>query len=283
MPDPDPRSGSAAVMASLVVAALVVTTVYFREGDGGPLHTMRRGMQAATAPIAAAGEWAFTPVRAVKGYFGGLGVSREEIDMLREQNAELRERVATLEEARLENERLRRIVGFVEAAELEAIGARVIGRPTNSWEGSLLIDRGSADGVTTGMPVLAPEGLLGQTVEVTEHSARVRLITDQRSGVAALIQASRAEGVVRGSIEGALAMQFVSRDATVTVGDVILTSGMGGIYPKGLLIGEVEEVELNQNDLFPRIDVRPSASFVGIEEVVVLIGATPQPELGGGE
>ncbi|MDP2234620.1 MAG: rod shape-determining protein MreC, partial [Actinomycetota bacterium] len=249
----------------------------------GALHSLRKGTQALVAPISAAGDWLFTPLLATRNFFGGLGVSREEIDALRQQNTELRASVAELEEARLENQRLQKIVGFVEAAKLDSLGARVIGRPPSAWEGTLLIDRGAADGVKTGMPVLAPEGLLGQTVEVTEHSAKVRLITDQRSGVAALIQSTRAEGVARGSIEGRLSMEYVSRETTITVGDIILTSGMGGVYPKGLLVGEVASFELNDNDLYPRITVRPTAKFDGIEEVVVLIGAVLQPDLGGTE
>ncbi len=283
MPDSERRGNGVVILAALVVVSLIITTVYFREGESGPVHSLRRGTQAVVTPISAAGDWLFTPVLAVRNFFGGLGVSREEIDALRQQNTELRASIAELEEARLENERLQKIVGFIEAAKLKSVGARVIGRPPSAWEGSLLIDRGTADGVKTGMPVLAPEGLLGQTVEVTEHSAKVRLITDQRSGVAALIQATRAEGVVRGSIEGRLTMEYVSRESTVTVGDVVITSGMGGVYPKGLLIGQVDSFELNDNDLYPSIVVRPTARFEGIEEVVVLIGATPQPELGGTE
>jgi len=283
LPDSDRRSSGVVLLAALVVVSLVITTMYFREAESGPLHALRRGTQAVVAPVSTAGDWLFTPVTVVKNYFGGLGVSREEIVALQKQNTELRASVAELEEARLENERLQKIVGFIEASKLEGLGARVIGRPPSAWEGSLLIDRGSADGVKTGMPVLAPEGLLGQTVEVTEHSAKVRLITDQRSGVASLIQATRAEGVVRGSIEGRLTMEYVSRETTVTVGDLVITSGMGGVYPKGLLVGQVETSELNDNDLYHRVTVRPTAHFEGIEEVVVLIGATPQPELGGSE
>lgn len=283
MPDSDRRSNGVVLLVALVIVSLIATTVYFREGDRGALHSLRKGTQAFVAPISSAGDWLFTPLLATRNFFGGLGVSREEIDALRQQNTELRASVAELEEARLENQRLQKIVGFVEAAKLESLGARVIGRPPSAWEGTLLIDRGTADGVKLGMPVLAPEGLLGQTVEVTEHSAKVRLITDQRSGVAALIQSTRAEGVASGSIEGRLSMEYVSRETTVTVGDIVLTSGMGGVYPKGLLVGEVASFELNDNDLFPRIIVRPTAQFDGIEEVVVLVGAVLQPDLGGTE
>lgn len=283
LPDSERSGGGTSLLIALIVASLILITIYFRESDTGPLHRVRTVTQGMTAPVAAAGEWLFTPVDAVRSWFAGMGVSRSEVETLREQNAQLRQRLAELEEARLENARLREIVGFIEARELDGVGARVIGRPTTSWEGTMIIDKGSDQGIEVGMPVLAPQGLLGQTVEVSPGSARVRLITDQRSGVAAIIQASRAEGVVSGSIEGGLSMDFVSREITVTVGDVVLTSGMGGVYPGGLLIGEVMEYELNDNDLFPTISVRPSARITGIEEVIVLTGATPLPEVGGGE
>ncbi len=279
----DRAGGSGILLALLVVLSLVMTTIYFREGETGPLHRTRQTVRAITAPVSAAGDWVFTPVRAVRSWMRNLGVSREEVDALRAQNVELRARVVELEEAGLENERLRRLIDFLETSELEAKGARVIRRPATAWEGTILIDRGSRDGIEPGMPVLAPGGLLGQTVDVTARSSTVRLITDQRSGVAAILQSTRAEGVVRGSIEGRLSLEYVSRETTVNVGDVVLTSGMGGVYPRGLFIGEVSDYELRDNDLFPRIVVRPIARFEGIEEVVVLLGAPPQPEIGGGE
>lgn len=283
LPQPERSGGTNALLAVLVVASLVITTVYYREGDNGLLHRARRGAQAVTAPVSAAGEWTTSPLRATGDWFSGLSASRSELETLAAQNAELRSRIAELEEARLENERLRDLVGFIEARNLDALGARVIGRPTSAWEGVITIDRGSADGVDIGMPVLAAQGLLGQTVEVTAHSAKVRLISDQRSGVAALIQSTRAEGVVRGSIEGELTMDYVSRESTVVAGDVVLTSGLGGVYPKGLIVGEVSVVELADNDLFPYIIVRPSARIAGIEEVIVLVGAPPTTDIGGGE
>ncbi len=285
LPQSERSVGSNGVLALLVVVSIVLMTMYAREGERGALHRMRSGVQSATAPVAAAGTWATTPLRAVGDWTNGLTVSRSEIDRLRSDNDALRKAVADLEEARLENERLKTLVGFIDARDLEneSVGARVIARPTNSWEAVITIDRGTADGVDNGMPVLGPQGLLGQTVEVTEHSARVRLIADQRSGVAAMIQATRAEGVVWGSLAGSLRMDYVSRETTVVPGDLVLTSGMGGVYPKGLLIGEVTEIDTPENALFPRIAVRPSARLDGIEEVIVLVGANSAGDVGGGE
>ena len=281
--DNERRGSGFGLLAALVVVAIILMTVYFREGDSGPLHSVRRGVQYVATPVVAAGDFVTTPVRWASDWASGLTVSRSEFTALKGQNDELRQRVVELEEARLENERLRSLVGFIEARELDAIGARVIGRPTNAWEGVITIDRGSDDGLEVGMPVLAPEGLLGQTVDVAGGSSKVRLITDQRSGVAAIVQASRAEGIVNGSIDGDLSMDYVSQEASVAVGDVVITSGMGGVYPKGLLVGDVLDVQVNENDLYQQIVVRPTGRVEGIEEVIVLVGNQPLPDTGGAE
>lgn len=275
--------GDGWILVVFVVAAFIIITLSFREGDSGPITSLRRSLHSVLAPVGLVGEVVTSPVRSVITWAGDLTVARGELDTLRDQNIQLRERLAELEEARLENERLRELVGFVQARELDALGARVIGKPTASWEGVITIDRGTADGVDVGMPVLAAAGLIGQVIESSESSSRVRLLSDQRSGAAALLQSSRAEGVVRGSIEGDLTLDFVSRETTVTVGDVVLTSGMGGVYPKGLLVGEVADVRLEDADLFPRIRVRPAAGLVGLEEVVVLLSPPADAPVGGGE
>ena len=283
LPQPEKSSSALGVVIALLVASLVITTVWYREGDRGPVHQLRSVVQTAVAPLQAAGEFVTRPARGAFAWASDLGVSRSQLAALKQQNTELRNRVASLEEARQENERLRALFGFVQTAKLDAVGARVIGRPTNTWERVITIDRGSADGIKVEMPVLAAKGLLGQTISVTKHSARVRLITDARSGVAGMIQANRAEGVVRGSIEGAVNLEFVSRETTVRAGDVIITSGMGGVYPKGLLVGEIAGATQTPSSLFQEILVTPSANLAGLEEVVVLTGAPPATQIGGGE
>lgn len=273
-----PRPG---VLVVLVALSIVLITVWFRESESGPLHRVRAATHAVTAPASYAGEVITRPVRAFFAWAGDLGVSRSELEQLRSQNESLRARVAELEEARLENERLRALVQLPQVAEIESKAARIIGRPTSSWEDVFTIDLGSDDGIGAGMPVVGPEGLIGQTIAVTGSTARVRLITDQRSGVAALIQRNRAGGVVRGSIEGRLGFDFVSRETTVQSGDVVITSGLGGVYPKGIVIGEVTQVR-RAGSLFQEIDVEPAGDIAGLEEVVVLVGqsAKAAPETG---
>lgn len=266
-----------------VAVSIVLITVWFREGDSGPLHRIRQGAQAATAPVSAVGEFVTRPVRGLIFWAGDLGVSRSQLEALRKQNQSLRSRVAELEEARLENARLNGLVQLTPPGDLESVGAHVIGRPTSAWEGVITIDRGRADGVEPGMPVLGPLGLLGQTVQVSAASAKVRLITDARSGVAAMVQATRVEGIVRGSISGELTLDFVSTEATVSAGDVIITSGMGGVFPKGIVIGEVIQARRTPSALQQDITITPASDPSRLEEVLVLVGRAPTPEVGGGE
>lgn len=275
-----PRPG---LLIILVVVAVILTTVWFREGDSGPLHGVRRAVQAAAAPVSAGGEFVTRPVRGFLGWARDIGVSRSQLEELRAQNERLRSRVAELEEARLENARLTELVKLTKARDLESVAAHVIGRPTSAWENVITIDRGSEDSITAGMPVLGPLGLLGQTVEVSRSSAKVRLITDPRSGVAAMIQATRVEGIVRGSLDGYLSLDFVSVDSTVSAGDVIITSGLGGVYPKGIIIGEVLTAERTPSALQQEIRLTPASDPLALEEVLVLVSRAPSTDIEGGE
>ena len=283
LPQPEKSSAGPGVLVIFIVVSIVLTTLWFREGSSGPVHRLRNGVQAIAAPIETAGEFVTRPARGFFRWASDLGVSRSQFETLRTQNGELRRRVSDLEEARLENVRLRGLLNFVGSSKIRSLGARVIGRPTNSWEGVITIDRGTADGVNQGQPVVGPQGLLGQTIDVTSHSAKVRLITDPSSGVAAMVQSTRAEGVVHGSIDGALTLDFVSRETTVRAGDVVISSGMGGVYPKGLIIGEITSVKSTPSTLYQDIVLAPAGSLSGLEEVVVLVGATSQTTPGGGE
>lgn len=267
----------------LVALAIVLMTVWYREGDSGPLHRAKIITSTVTAPISAAGEVITRPVRGFFAWVTDLGVSRSRLEQLRDQNARLRARVAELEEAGLENERLSALLRLAQSEELESLGARVIGRPGNAWEGVITIDRGSDDGVRIGMPVVGPLGLLGQTVQVSGGSSKVRLITDHRSGVAAMVQRNRAEGILKGSVDGRLTLEFVSADTTLSAGDVVITSGMGGVFPKGIVIGEVAEGSSGTAGLLQSIRIVPAGDPSALEEVLVLIGEPPVVETGGGE
>jgi len=270
----EPKRGNPALLAVLIILSLVALTLYFRESDSGVLHDARRVVLAISAPVEAAGTWATSPFRAVGNFFDGLGASKKHLAALEAQNEELKARLAELEEAELENQRLQALVQFADENDLASLGAQVIGQPTSTWEGVLTINRGSVDGVEPGMPVVAAQGLVGQVVDVTPYASTVRLITDQQSGVAAMVQSSRTPGIVRGSVSQELTMEYVDRTSLPVVGDVVITSGIGGVYPKGIVIGDIIEVDDQRGELYPDIVVKSRVPINEIEEVLVLVGST---------
>lgn len=206
----------------------------------------------------------------VAGFWGGLvpGNSGRDLDA---ENRELRAQLAAAEESRRENERLRRLLGFVEEAPQRTVAARVIAEDAASWFRTIEIDRGSEEGVIEGRPVVNAAGLIGRVVRSSAHSARVLLITDASSAVAVLVQDQRIRGVCRGQ-GGALALDFALVQDEIQVGDGVITSGLGGIFPKGLVVGYVRSVHREQFGLFQTVEVEPAVDFAHLEEVLVLLG-----------
>lgn len=276
----EPKQARPTLLIVFVVLSLVMLTVYFREGDDGVLHSARRVTLEVTSPLARAGTVITSPIRSVGSFFEGIGASRERLQTLEQQNQELRARLAELEEARQENERLRALVDFAEERKFAKLGAEVIRRPVSIWEGVIVIDRGSIDGLEAGMPVIAAQGLVGQIADVSAHSSSVRLVTDQQSGVASIIQSSRTPGVVRGSVDGTLSLDFVDRNVLPVAGDVVITSGIGGVYPGGIVVGDVVSVDDRHGELYPRITVASRVRIGSIEEVFVLVGSAIDADAG---
>jgi len=275
---PETRTTRPGWLLLLVILAVLLMSLWFREGDAGPLHRVRVATQAVAAPVSSVGMWASGPFRSFTVWVGDLGVSRSELEELRTQNENLRARVAELEEARLENERLSELLANATAAGQTGVTGSIIGLPPNAWSQVITIDVGSRSGVEIDMPVVGPNGLVGLTIEVGPNYSRVRLITDQNSGVAALIQRDRILGIAKGSPSGEITLDFVDGGETVVIGDVVLTSGRGGLFPRGLLVGQVTDVTNPANALYQSIRIQPSNDIVNTEEVLVLTGAAPATE-----
>ena len=281
---PETRTTRPGWLLLLVILAVLLMSLWFREGDTGPLHRVRVATQSVAAPISSAGMWVSSPFRQFTAWVSDLGVSRSELEELRTQNEELRARVAALEEARLENERLNELLANAMAAGQTGVTGTVIGLPPNAWSQVITIGVGSRSGVGIDMPVVGPNGLVGLTIEVGPTYSRVRLISDQNSGVAALIQRDRILGVAKGSPSGEITLDFVDGSEKVLPGDVVLTSGRGGLFPRGLLIGQVTGVSNPANALYQSIKIRPANDIAATEEVMVLTSAAPSTDnLGGDE
>lgn len=190
------------------------------------------------------------------------------------ESRRLRAEMASVEELQRENERLRRLLGFVEEHPRRTMAARVIAEDAASWFRTIEIDRGYDDGVTEGLPVVDAAGLVGRVVRSAPHSARVLLITDASSAVAVLVQDERIRGVCRGQ-GGTLALDFALLQDAIQVGDGIVTSGSGGVFPKGLVVGYVRSVRREQFGLFQTVEVEPAVDFAHLEEVLVLLKEAP--------
>jgi rod shape-determining protein MreC len=203
-------------------------------------------------------------------YIALVEVRRENV-ALRKSVKRLNERVVANNEAVAANARLQALLGLKQSLELPSVAVSVIGEDSSAWFKTLVVDRGSADGLSEGMPVLAAGGAVGRLVKVAPHSSRVLLLTDHASAIAALVQRSRARGVVRGMGGGRCSMEFTEKDEDVKVGDSVICSGIGGVFPKGVPIGEVTMVKKGEYGVFQTIEVRPSVNIGRLEEMLVLI------------
>lgn len=199
----------------------------------------------------------------------------EELDGLRRENGALRAEQTAYSEILAENIRLRDLAGFRQGyTQYTLLGGSVIAREYGTWASTLTIDRGSDSGIARYMPVIVPQGLVGFVSEVYLNTARVQLITDPRTSVGAIVQrpASRVVSLVQGSgtHQGALTFVNLSRDTNVLKDDTLVTSGYGGVYPQGLLIGHVTEVMDDESTLVREALVTPAVDFSRLEEVFVI-------------
>ncbi len=195
-------------------------------------------------------------------------------ETLRAENRQLRGELTDLQEVRLANERLRKLLDFREASGLSGVAARVIAVDASSLFRTVLIDKGRQHGLREGLPVVVAEGAVGRVVKCTPRQSRILLITDASSTAAALVQRSRSRAICRGQGDY-LTLEFALRRDDIAVGDHIITSGTGGIFPKGLVLGRASDVEGETYGLFQTVTVIPEVDFTRLEEVLVLLGATP--------
>lgn len=197
--------------------------------------------------------------------------TQKENQSLRESVRQLNVRIIESQDASLENERLKKLLALKSVMPMPSVAATVIGEDSAPWYRSIVINRGSVDGLTEGMPVLATNGVVGRVVKVAASSARVLLLTDHASSIAAMIQRSRARGVLKGKGGGSCSLEFSIREDDVKVGDIVTTSGVGGVFQKGKVLGEVTMVKKGEYGMFQTIDVRPAVNTFHLEEVLVLL------------
>ncbi len=250
--------------------SLLLLTFYIREGEEGPVHSIRSGVSIVATPIRMAGALVVTPFNALGNVVGNLTTSQETLSELKQENADLTAQVAELSEAKKTAERLESLVGLQSTYNLTSTAARIIGSSSDAWSRTVTIDKGSASGFAVGMAVCNSGGVIGQIVEVSATTSTVQLATDEGSGISAMVQSTRAQGMLRGQADGTLRLSYVSTDYDVAVGDIVITSGIGGVFPKGLPLGTVSSVEKSDNDVYYTIVVRAQSTAENNEEVLVI-------------
>ena len=212
-------------------------------------------------------------------YFYMVSLSQKN-DELRKAIKRADEKNNQCNEIELANFRLRKLLDFKRSTGYQVVAAEVIGKDPSPWFKTVIINKGRSDGLQKGIPVVVPEGVIGQVVEVANNNAKVLLIIDQNSAVDALVQRSRARGIIRGETVN-LSFQFVLRKHDAKVGDVIVSSGMDGVFPKGLRIGQIAEVVKQDAGIFQAIQVSPFVNFEKIEEVLVFVETSGEDSAGG--
>jgi rod shape-determining protein MreC len=207
-------------------------------------------------------------------YFFLVSVAKENQRLLK-QLGESRQKIIQQHELELENQRLRELLGFKRSLPAPALAAEIIGKDPSAWFKTVIIDKGSADGLRRGLPAVSSLGVVGQIIEVFGHQSRLMLIIDRNSGADALVQRTRARGVVKGASREECYLDYVLHTDDVRVGDLVVSSGFDGVYPKGLLIGTVTAVDFKGGDFFKDVQITPAVDFDKLEEVLVILGSPP--------
>lgn len=230
-------------------------------------------------PLIGAQTWLATRFQAIQNYIE----APQDVTRLMQRNAELEEQVSrlqseiiTLEQQLSETRILEALVDFARVnPENRYVAASVIGRDPSPFVKYVMINRGSDDGLRRGMPVVTAQGLVGRVAAVTAGAARIQLITDPASSVNIRIQPSRAQAILLGSITGELTLDMVPQSAEIKIGDLVLSSGLGGNYPANILIGQVVSVRQKETDLFQSAAIQPVVDFSNLDIVLVIINFRP--------
>jgi rod shape-determining protein MreC len=260
------------IVAIIIVLSFASMFVWTFEGESGFLHNLQAKCSSAISLNSGLG----TNVQ-VNSNSSDDNASQETLSALKEQNESLTAQVAKGEEYRQEAQRLQELLNLKDKYNITGISAHVIGKSSESWDQSFTVDIGSNGGSFVGATVCASYGVVGQVTSVTETTSKVRLLTDSQSGVSAMVQSSRATCIVKGSLDGLITAENISQNVEVKEGDIIITSGLGGSFVKGIIIGTVTRVSGNASDGTLKAVLKQSDT-TSFEEVIIVSDAAGETE-----
>ncbi len=270
-----------AVVGILTVVSLALVTVYFRESDGGVLHSLQSTGATILSPFEVGAERVARPFRDAAGWFGGLLHAKDENKKLKQQIDALRQEVILSQSAVRENTQLKKLLTYLEGPtfpkDYRPVAARVIARAPSQYTQQIVVSAGKNDGISKNDAVVTGDGLVGEVTKAASHVAQVTLLTDPTSAVSALDIHSNADGILQLDQSGStLILDRVTKDQVVERGDVIVTSGfrsgdLSSLYPRGIPLGVVTSVSQTDTDIYKKVQVDPYVDFPNLEAVIVLV------------
>jgi rod shape-determining protein MreC len=271
-----------AVLVALVIVSLILLSLSFSEAESGPIHSVQRGVASVFGPIEEGAGRALKPVRDLMDWFDETFDARGENDELQDELSELRSEQIDAEAVQAENEELRKALDLETDADIqgyEQVTSRVIARSPTVWYSQVTIDQGSSSGVERDDPVLTGDGLVGRISETTPGQAQVTLITDHRSAVSARVLPDGPLGVVKPEVGDPddLLLDFIQEDREISRGQRLVTAGstasdLESLFPPGIPIGEVTNAEIQAQDTYQQVHLKPYADLRDFDYVQVLTG-----------
>ena len=267
----------------LVFVAVCIVGIIFLAGKGRfnvPMSSAT--VTSALAPFQRAISWAGYKVNNVTSTIWEIVTVYHQNEMLKNEVVQLRQQNLHASEYEAENMRLHQLLQYKqESKQFDLLPAQVIGRESDTWTSMIVVNRGSSDGIVKNMPVVTEKGLVGVVTEVTPYASKVQMILDPRCAVGTLVQrpASRVAGLLQGNPDDAMCPKMINipKNSDVVVGDTIFTSGFGGIYPKGIMVGKVKEIRNDGGGLLETAILETFVDFQKLEDVMIITASREAP------
>ncbi len=219
-----------------------------------------------------------TAISKFSNYTGGFWEKYIALLHVREENKQLKQELLQYKTANVEyreavatNVRLQKLLELKESLPPPTLTAEIVGKDPSLWFRTLTINRGSSDGVQKGMPVVTVEGVVGQVLTSSPNYSKVLLATDPNSAIDVTTQKTRVHGIVKGLGREAFGLHYVLKSAEVEKGDYVLTSGFGGVFPKGLMLGTVSDIKKSRRGMFQNIEIEPAVDFSQLEHLIIIM------------
>ena len=255
----------------LVVASLVTITIDYREGSGGPLSKASDALQTVVTPMQRAVSAVFHPVAAFFGALAHLPSEESRVNHLRSQLQQYQREHEQYQAALIQLHQLQQELDIAKSYTFQTTGADVIGSAISNFEWSVVIDKGSRDGIRVDMPVMSAQGLVGRVIQVNQFGSKVLLVADPDSSVAARLVGSQETGMLTGQGRNDLQMSLIDQTTEVVKGEGVMTSAYsGGLFPPGIPIGQVSSVVTDKATGEQQISVAPFVDFSKLDVVLVI-------------